>query len=290
MILMSTKKSQKKLKLVILKIGNIASSILLEMLFDERADRKNIDVRTVSSGAKMEKESIKDAFDIVSSTTFDLLVIISPHASLPNPFNIILKASELKKPIIVISDILKEESLQKLKEKNIGYLVVKPDAMIGARREFLDPTEMALFNSDLLRVLSVGGVTNALYHEIDAVISNIFNNEEITLPQIILSSRNAIDYVDFANPYAKAKAQGALEIAEKVSQVNQIGCFKIKEREKYIAQVATAHEMMRIAAKLADEAREIEKTNNKVQRKPHSYEGEIQNKRLLYEKPSSNLE
>ncbi|MHA1555495.1 MAG: F420-dependent methylenetetrahydromethanopterin dehydrogenase, partial [Candidatus Heimdallarchaeota archaeon] len=64
--------------------------------------------------------------------------------------------------------------------------------------------------------------------------------------------------------------------------------FKIKDRLEYVAQVAAGHEMMRNAAKLADEAREIEKSNNKVRRQPHSYEGDVQDKRLLTEKPSSN--
>ena len=79
-----------------------------------------------------------------------------------------------------------------------------------------------------------------------------------------------------------------MEIAQKVAAINTEGCFKINDRLEYIAQVATAHEMMRQAAKLADEAREIEKAANKVRRQPHSYNGDVQDKRTLKEKPTSH--
>jgi methylenetetrahydromethanopterin dehydrogenase len=48
--------------------------------------------------------------------------------------------------------------------------------------------------------------------------------------------------------------------------------------------VATAHEMMRAAARLADEAREIEKSNDTVQRKPHFKDGSSITKKALMEK------
>ena len=283
------KSAEKKsgIKIGILKLGNIASSVLLEMLLDERADRNDIEVRTISSGAKLELHSIEDAFQIFSSINFDLIVVATPNASLTNPMKIIKQLSELNTNLIVLSDILKKESLEELSEKKIGYLVVKPDAMIGARREFLDPTEMAIYNSDLLKVLSVGGVLALVHTEIDKVISQMKNGEEIILPNIVVSSKEAIIQAGFDNPYAEAKAKAALEIAQRVSAINTEGCFKIKDRQEYILQVATAHEMMRNAAQLAEEAREIEKSNNKVRRQPHYYDGEIQDKRLLKEKPSS---
>ncbi|NHJ06045.1 MAG: F420-dependent methylenetetrahydromethanopterin dehydrogenase [Candidatus Heimdallarchaeota archaeon] len=280
--------NDKTTRIGILKLGNIASSVLLEMLLDERADRQDIEVRTISSGAKLLKESIEHAYRIFSDINFDLIIIASPNASLPNPMNIILQANEKSVPIIVLSDILKKEHIEELKSKNIGYLVIKSDAMIGARREFLDPTEMAIFNSDLLKVLAIGGVLSFVHQEIDKVITQIRNNEKITLPQIIVTTKKAIENAGFDNPYAESKAFAALEIAQKVASINSEGCFKITDRLEYITQVAMGHEMMRNAAQLADEAREIEKTNNKVRRQPHYYDGEIQDKRLLKEKPSSH--
>ena len=276
-----------RIKIGILKLGNIASSVLLEMLLDERADRNDIEVRTISSGAKLELQSIEDAFQIFSSINFDLIIVTTPNASLPNPMKIILQLSELNPKLIVLSDIVKKENIEELSKKKIGYLVVKPDAMIGARREFLDPTEMAIYNSDLLKVLSVGGVLALVHSEIDAVISQIKSGEDIKLPNLVITSKEAVIKVGFENPYAEAKAKAALEIAQRVSAINTEGCFKIKDRQEYITQVATAHEMMRNAAQLAEEAREIEKSNNKVRRQPHYYDGEIQDKRLLKEKPSS---
>ena len=285
---MSKNEKPQRTKISILKLGNIASSVLLEMLLDERADRLDLDVRTISSGAKLEKDSIKDAYNISKKVEKDLLIIATPNASLPNPMKIILQAAEEKNRVIVLTDILKKESQDVLKEKEIGYFIVKPDAMIGARREFLDPVEMALFNADLLKVLSIGGVFNIIYQEIDNVIAQIEKKQKIILPQITITPTEASKFAGFANPYAEAKARAALIIAQRVAAINTEGCFKIKDRLEYIAQVATGHEMMRNAAKLADEAREIEKSNNRVRRQPHSYEGDVQDKRLLTEKPSSN--
>jgi len=285
---LSKKDKSNQIKIGILKLGNIASSVLLEMLLDERADRLDIDIRTISSGAKLEKEAINDAFTISKTIDKDLLIIATPNASLTNPMEVILEAGAANTPVIVLTDILKKESIEVLKEKGIGYFVVKPDAMIGARREFLDPVEMALFNSDLLKVLAIGGVFSILYQEIDKVISLIKKNEKIVLPQLIITPTLAAKSAGFANPYAEAKAKAALIIAQRVAAINTEGCFKIKDRLEYVAQVAAGHEMMRNAAKLADEAREIEKSNNKVRRQPHSYDGDVQDKRLLTEKPSSN--
>ena len=48
---------------------------------------------------------------------------------------------------------------------------------------------------------------------------------------------------------------------------------------------ATGHEMMRAAAQLAIDAREIEKGNDSVFRKPHMKDGSQKTKTKLYEKP-----
>ena len=40
-------------KIGIVKCGNIGISPIIELLLDERADRENIDVQVISSGAKL---------------------------------------------------------------------------------------------------------------------------------------------------------------------------------------------------------------------------------------------
>jgi methylenetetrahydromethanopterin dehydrogenase len=51
--------------------------------------------------------------------------------------------------------------------------------------------------------------------------------------------------------------------------------------------VAAAHELLGEAAKLAKEAREIEKYSDSVLRMPHARKGELLKKTKLMEKPSA---
>ena len=158
--------------------------------------------------------------------------------------------------------------------------------MIGARREFLDPVEMSIFNSDIIKVLAVTGVLPILANEIDELIGALKKGMEISLPKIIIDGEKAISASGLVNPYARAKAMAAHEIAKRVSGLTNKGCFAIKEWERYTLVVASAHEMMRYAAKLADEAREIEKNGDNLLRKPHHNDGAILTKSKLIEKPS----
>ena len=48
-------------KVGIFKCGNIATSPLLELLLDELADRRDIKVRTVTTGSKMGAEDVEEA-------------------------------------------------------------------------------------------------------------------------------------------------------------------------------------------------------------------------------------
>jgi len=59
-----------------------------------------------------------------------------------------------------------------------------------------------------------------------------------------------------------------------------------KERDKYIPLVACAHEIAQVAAKLAEEAREIEKYNDTLVRKPHSKNGKPKIKTRLMLPPT----
>jgi methylenetetrahydromethanopterin dehydrogenase len=163
---------------------------------------------------------------------------------------------------------------------------MKADSMIGARREFLDPVEMADYNGNLVKVLALTGAFRKLQQGIDKVIDQVKagkKGDALELPKIIMSTDKAVEG-EFTNPYALAKARAAYEIASAVAMVNVKGCFMTKEWEKYIPIVASAHEMMKAAAVLCDEAREIEKGCDGVIRKPHKKDGVIVSKNKLVAK------
>jgi methylenetetrahydromethanopterin dehydrogenase len=89
------------------------------------------------------------------------------------------------------------------------------------------------------------------------------------------------------NPYARAKAMAAFGLTEKVAEINYQACFVEKEREKYVLLAACAHEIAQTAARLAEEAREIEKYGDTLTRRPHSKEGKLKSKTKLMLPPTS---
>jgi methylenetetrahydromethanopterin dehydrogenase len=269
-------------KVGVLKMGAIGTALLVEYLLDERADRGDIEVRVVTSGAKMQPEEAVVA-EKLKEFDPDVVLVVSPNAALPGP-----KAAREAfegKPVIVISDAPAKKAKDEIAEKGFGYIFINADSMIGARREFLDPTEMALFNADVVKVLAATGAFRLVQEAIDGVIEAVKKGETPELPKLVITAERAVNAGNFSNPYAKAKAMAAYFIAEKVADVDVKGCFIEKDPEKYIPLVASAHEMMRIAAILADEAREIEKGNDTVYRNPHAKEGEILKKIKLMDKP-----
>jgi methylenetetrahydromethanopterin dehydrogenase len=78
----------------------------------------------------------------------------------------------------------------------------------------------------------------------------------------------------------------AYALTEKVAEVNAQACFMEKEKEKYIPLVASAHEIAQAAARLAEEAREIEKYNDTVMRRPHAKDGKPKIKTKLMLPPT----
>jgi len=272
-------------KVGFVKIGNIGSAPLLEFLLDERAERQDIQVRVVSSGAKMTPEEAAEVAEKLVRLKPDFAVVTSPNAALPGPG----KAREILKnagiPTIVVSDSPAKKAVKKIEEMGLGYIVVEADPMIGARREFLDPVEMALFNADLIKVLSITGVFSILTVELDKVIEAFKKSGKPELPRIVVDKQTAVEASGLKNPYAKAKALASFEIARRVADLSGEGCFVVKEWERYTQLVAAAHEMMREAAKLADEAREIEKSEDMLLRTPHHDDGTLVKKSKLIEKP-----
>lgn len=270
------------LRIGVIKTGNIASSLVLELLLDERADRNDIEVRVVTSGAKMSPEDCKSVVKKIFEFKPELILYSTPNPAAPGPGMVI---EELKgKRAIIIGDAPGIKIKDELEKAGFGYILVKGDSLIGARREFLDPTEMALFNADMLRVLAVTGALRVMQEEIDRTIDGIKTKKEY-LPRIIVDSSSALERSGIKNPYARAKALAAYELAKKVGELDVKGCFAVKEHEKYIPLVASAHEMLRAASRLAEEVREIEKGGDEVHRTPHSPDGRILRKSKLMEKP-----
>jgi methylenetetrahydromethanopterin dehydrogenase len=275
-------------KIGIFKCGNIGTSPLLELLLDELADRQDIKVRTVTTGSKMGVEDIEDALPKIFEFNPDLLILTSPNTALPGPAKVREKLSSSGLPGFVITDAPGKRVKAELEKQGLGYIIVTGDPLIGARKEFLDPIEMAIFNSNISKVLAITGVYRIVYQEIDKVIHCLKTGPQCCpiLPKLVLDLNAIRDNSDLNNPYAKAKAMAAYALTEKVAEVNAQACFMEKEKEKYIPLVASAHEIAQAAARLAEEAREIEKYNDTVMRRPHAKDGKPKIKTKLMLPPT----
>ena len=271
-------------KIAIIKSGNIGTSPVIDLLLDERADRPNIDVRTFGSGAKMNPEQVEDVVPKIDAFGPDFAIFISPNPGAPGPAKARELLSQKDVPTIIIGDAPGKGKKDEMDEQGLGYIIVMSDPMIGAKREWLDPTEMAIFNADILKVLAETGALRLVQKTIDGVIEQA-ESGSIELPKLIVTAEKAVEAGEFANPYAKAKAIAAYEMAGAVANLDMKGCFMTKGFENFIPLVAAAHEMAASAAKLAQEAREIEKSNDTVLRTPHMKEGNLGRKTDLISKP-----
>ena len=262
-------------KIGIFKCGNIGTSPLLELLLDELADRKDIKVRTVTTGSKMGVDDVEEALPKIFEFDPDFLILTSPNTALPGPAIVREKISSSGLPGLVITDAPGKRVKAELEKQGLGYIIVTGDPLIGARKEFLDPTEMAIFNSNINKVLAITGVYKIVCQEIDKIVLCLETGPQCTpiLPKLVLNLNVIRDRSDLNNPYAKAKAIAAYALSEKVAEVNAQACFMEKEKEKYIPLVASAHEIAQAAAKLAEEAREIEKYGDTLVRRPHAKNG-----------------
>lgn len=275
-------------KIGFVKLGNLGTSQVVDLILDEIAARQGIAVRTLGTGAKMGPDEAKDTEALIKHWDPDFVVMISPNASAPGP----TAAREIYKntPTIVISDGPdKKDARQALQDAGFGYIILKVDPLIGAKREFLDPVEMASFNSDAMKVLSVCGPIRMIQEEMDKVIDLVAagkSGKDIELPHILATPEKCVERGNFNNPYAKAKALAALHMANTVAAINFPACFIHKEVEKITLTAAAGHEMMTAAASLAKEAREIEKSNDAVFRQPHSKAGKLLTKTKLHDKPA----
>jgi methylenetetrahydromethanopterin dehydrogenase len=275
-------------KIGIFKCGNIGTSPLLELLLDELADRKDIKIRTMTTGSKMGAEDVEEVMPKIFELNPDLLIVISPNTSLPGPGAVRERISSSGIPGIVISDAPGKRAKEEIEKQGLGYIIITGDPLIGARKQFLDPIEMAIFNSNISKVLAITGVYRIVHQEIDKAIYAIENEQKPDLPKLIVDLKTVRDRSEFSNPYAKAKAIAAYGLTEKIAEINVQACFMEKESEKYIPLVTCAHEIAQVAARLAEAAREIEKCNDSVVRKPHAKNGKLKVKTKLMLPPVSN--
>ncbi|MBR1369306.1 methylenetetrahydromethanopterin dehydrogenase [Methanocalculus chunghsingensis] len=276
-------------KVGIAKLGNIASGVMAELLLDERADREDMESFMATSGTKMQTEDIERVVSNMKAWGPDFCIVVSPNGILPGPTSAREDLAKAGIPVVVITDDItsKKDKFDELKASNFGYIIMKADSMIGARREFLDPVEMADFNGNLIKVLALTGAFTKLQVALDEVIDQVKAGKkgaDLVLPKIVMTADKAVDG-EFVNPYSLAKARAAYEIAQGVAAVTVKGCFMTKEWEKYIPIITSAHEMMRHAALLCEEARELEKAGDSVLRKPHKKDGVLVSKTKLISKP-----
>jgi len=286
---MAEQQSQPK-KIGIFKCGNIGTSPCLELILDELADRRDIKVRVVTTGSKMGPDDVEEALPKIFEFNPDMMVIISPNTALPGPAKAREATSNRKLPGIVLTDSPGKKVRPDLEKQGLGYIIITGDPMIGARKEFLDPVEMALFNSNVNKVLAITGVYRIVYQEIDKVIYALEAGLPPILPKIVIDIATIRDQTFFNNPYAKAKAIAAYGMAEKLADIDVQACFIEKESDKYIPLVAAAHEIAQAAARLAEEAREIEKCNDSLLRKPHAKDGKLKTKTKLMLQPTFDEE
>ena len=275
-------------KVGVAKLGNIASGVMAELLLDERADREDMQTFMATSGTKLQPEDIERVVSNMKAWKPDFCIVVSPNGVLPGPTGAREQLAAAGIPVVVITDdVTTKKEWADLKESKFGYIIMKADAMIGARREFLDPVEMADYNGNLVKVLSVTGAFRKMQLALDEVINQVKAGKkgaELVLPKVVMTSDKAVAG-EFSNPYALAKARAAYEIASAVAMVNVKGCFMTKEWEQYVPIVASAHEMMRAATILCDEARELDKAVDGVIRKPHKKDGVLVAKTKLVTKP-----
>jgi methylenetetrahydromethanopterin dehydrogenase len=273
-------------KIGVFKCGNIASSPIFELLLDELGDRQDIRTRTITTGSKMSIEDVNDALPRIFEFNPSLLVFICPNASLPGPTKVRERLAASGIPSVVITDAPGKKIAADLENQGLGCIVVMGDPLIGARREFLDPVEMAIFNSNMIKVLAITGVLRIIHNEIDRLVHSVRRKAKPVLPRLVIDLSMIRDKSDFSNPYAEAKAMAAYGLAEKIAEIDIQASFVEKERDKYVLLAASAHEIAQTAARLAEEAREMEKSVDALVRKPHAKDGRPKVKSKLLQPPT----
>ncbi len=258
-----------KAKITFVKIGNITLTTLIDIMLDERASREDIQSTVFSTSTKLSPAEAKRLIPLIEEVETDLIIVVSPNANLEGPKTVVQELMN-KHPLIVVSDTADKELRNYWKEQGIGYLIAPFDPMIGAKKDFLDPVEMGIFNAHIINALSTTGVFSFITKELDKVIEQIKEGKEPSLPTKFLGSMTIVQDYPFSNDYSKAKAIAVLEMLKQVAKLDIKGLYSEKDKEKSLLYLAAAHEIVRQAGIMSDEIREIEKTTNKVVRRPHN--------------------
>ena len=162
-----------RVRVGVLKAGCLGSLPLLEFLVDERADRTDVEVLVAGSGAKLGVVQCEATATWLISQNPSFIVFSGPAQQAPGPTRARTLLVEAGIPTVVLSDGPARSLAKDLEARGIGYIIVDADAMIGARREFLDPVEMALFNANMIKVLAVTGVLPVITSTIDGLIQSV---------------------------------------------------------------------------------------------------------------------
>ena len=270
----------------VLKIGCLGIGLIAEYIIDERAKREDVEVFVIGTGSKMHLDQCLNAATELAKQRLDILLIISPNPGGDGPKSAIEYLGKSGVPTIIVTNAASRKVTTEFESKGFGYMILEADAMIGAKREFLDANEVALFDGDVLKVLAITGAINVVVDALDRVIESVKLEEKPELPRIYANLERVMTMSGLKNGYAKSKAMAAHEVARRVGTFSYEGCFVEKDWTRYVPIVASCHEMMRTAAKLADEAREIEKGADTVFRQPHAKDGTRLKKSQLMEKPT----
>ncbi|WP_457615096.1 F420-dependent methylenetetrahydromethanopterin dehydrogenase [Methanopyrus sp.] len=274
-------------KAIFIKCGNLGTSMMMNMLLDERADRENVEFRVVGTPVKMDPKcveaAVETALDVTSSRTSQCTTARIRRTRVPLKLGRYWRTPSTPQ----LSSATLRASGTGWKSKDSVIILVKPDAMLGARRKFLDPIEMVVYNADLVKVLATTGVFRTVEEAFDELIEKAKEGKifEGNPPRLVIDKNMLLEREEFENPYVMVKAIAALEIAENVTDVSAEECFIEQDKERYIPIVASAYEMVRKAAELADEARELEKSADAVLRTPHVPDGKVLSERKLMEYP-----
>src|SRR5665647_3810744 len=97
--------------------------------------------------------------------------------------------------------------------------------MIGARREWLDPIEMAIYNADLMKVLAATGTFRVLHTALDTCLTAIKEGKECELPKIVMTAEkatiNELSLIHISEPTRRTPISYAVFCLKKKKQTHQ---------------------------------------------------------------------
>ena len=105
-------------------------------MLDERAERSDIDMRVIGSGAKLGPEQCREVSELMIKLNPDLVILIGPAQTTPGPSEARKMLREAGLPTIVISDFPAKKLVDEMEKSGLGYIIVEADSMIGRGENF----------------------------------------------------------------------------------------------------------------------------------------------------------